>query len=152
MQKVSNITALYPSDKGNNGNLISNWDMANISRLFQLRLVRWVATTGSITGLLSLFAGVARADTMNFTNVGAKAFSPSELTTDESVFNYEFRDDIKLSPYDWNVNTASCNSSDLSAYKSISTNAAEIDALTPNSCFNLNFDGFAVKYFDFLEE
>lgn len=152
MQKVSNITALYPSDKGNNGNLISKWDMANILRLFQLCLVRWATTTGSIAGLLSLFAGVARPDTINFTNVRAKAFSPSETTTDESVFNYRFRDDIKLSPYDWNVNTASCNSSDLSAYKSTSTNPVEIDALTPNSCFNPNFDGSTVKYFDILEE
>lgn len=87
MQIASNIATSSSKDKGSNRNLVSNWDLTNISRLFQLRLVRWATTIGSIAGLSSLLAGAAHGDTLSFTDVGAKAFSLQ--TSQRSSTNFE---------------------------------------------------------------
>jgi len=157
MQKALSIACVSYSDREADGNSTIKWEsMAQISRLSQLRSVCWAAITGSLTALLSLLAGVAHADTSGLASrvpsVGAKAFSPSDVTTGESAFKYEIRDDLKLNPYDWNLNAASCNSNDSRGYAPISANSTEFSVLTtnvlPDSCFNLNFDGSTVKPFD----
>jgi hypothetical protein len=161
MQKELSITCTSSCNKQDSKNFLSNWEnTAQTSPLPLLRLARWTAITGSLSAVLSLLAGVANADTSGSTsgvsNIGTKAFSPSNVTTDAPAYKYEIRNDIKLNPYDWNINAASCNNSYLSDHKLVSANTKQFTVLAtnvlPNSCLDLNFDGFTVESFDALEE